>query len=291
MRKLNGWETREAVPLFLPMACRALTASLHPCRNWSSQGGDFCVAHRSYTPELHKDRWFKRHILGEGDGATPFHYSFSTADEREAICQPIQTGEIRLTKDNVRKIPAAESYIDVYVLLVSLGVVEPLDHPSLFNKCGTYYFRTLHQDISPIPKTCLEIEATLLAPSGRMLCQYLKAIPKVVLLRRANPTYYLLFTRIVPRLLDSEAAKELSWESRDRLDRIRLLYEEELGAEHPLTRTLVQRWLPDLKELYVTEKAIQKMKMDQCKEELMMNRWHPDRVWKYLEMGLEIDDM
>ena len=27
------------------------------------------------------------------------------------------------------------------------------------------------------------------------------------------------------------------------------------------------------------------------KEELMMNRWHPDRVSKYLDMGIDVDDM
>ena len=68
-------------------------------------------------------------------------------------------------------------------------------------------------------------------------------------------------------------------------------YEVELGEGHPLTRALVGRWLLDLKELYVAEKAIQKIKMDACKEELMMNRWHPRRVSWCLKQGLDIEDM
>ena len=97
---------------------------------------------------------------------------------------------------------------------------------------------------------------------------------------------------VIPSLLDGRGAKELSWWSRDALDAIRIYYEKVLGADHALTRCLVSRWLLDLKELYGTEKAIQKIQMDQCKEELMMNRWHPDRLTKYYEeYGIDSDDM
>ena len=75
------------------------------------------------------------------------------------------------------------------------------------------------------------------------------------------------------------------------MDVLRSFYIEKLTDDHPLTKMLVQRWLPDLKELYQAEKAIQKIKMDQCKEELMMNRWHPNRVEKHLLMGLDVEDM
>lgn len=38
-------------------------------------------------------------------------------------------------------------------------------------------------------------------------------------------------------------------------------------------------------------RARQQARTRKFKEELMMNRWHPSRVEKYLDMGLEIEDM
>lgn len=132
------------------------------------------------------------------------------------------------------------------------------------------------------------IQKVFLTSSGAQLHNFLLTVPFIA---KKSESLSGFLSVSIPKLLDTEAAKELSWWSRADLDVIRIAFEKELGILHPLTQCLVQRWLLDLKELYVTEKAIQKIKMDHCKEELMMNRWHPSRVWWYLERGLDIDDM
>ena len=274
--------------LSLPMACQALTNSNKQCRNWSCVDSKYCSSHQDYSPEVHKERWFKRYILGQG--SFPFHYRFSPLSMRKVIEEPLRRGEIVLTKQDILRIPVRDWYIDTFLLLVSLGVLNPSDHDQLYNQSLRYYYRVTATGLDQRHvATCREIEQTLIAPSGERLFQYFKDIPKLHL--RIRDYLFPFFIRSVTGLLDTDGAKELSWQSRETLDTLRVLYENELGADHPFTKALVQRWLPDLKELYATEKAIQKVKMDQCKEELMMNRWHPDRVWTYLNMGLDIDDM
>jgi hypothetical protein len=50
-----------------------------------------------------------------------------------------------------------------------------------------------------------------------------------------------------------------------------------LGNDHPLSIYYQSRVLPDLQELYNTEKQIQKAKMFYIQEDLMAATWHPDR--------------
>ena len=248
----------------------------------------------AYTA-LSKKEWIDTYILA-AHGGPMFHYEFGNHVRREDICGPLLSGEIVLTKEDLRMIEdydyVLDGLIDVYVLLVSIGIFKARDSPILYQCAVDYYIRVSEMGYRNYTRVCKEIETHLLASSGRLLRRYLKMIPKIVH-RKAerSPQFYRIFLESVPPLLETEAAKELSWDSKERLDKLRLLYQTLLGADHPLTKTLVQRWLPDLKELYATEKAVQKLKMNCCKEELMMNRWHPDRVWKHLEMGIEIEDM
>lgn len=159
--------------------------------------------------------------------------------------------------------------------------------------CISYFFHTksiLNVDAPGIYKSPVvdEIEKTLILANHTTLIPFLLVMPHIV---KKRPSYTDSVVRYIPTLLDSDAAKEISWLPHQALDRIRVDYVKELGEDHILTRCLVQRWLLDIKELYQTEKAIQKIKMDQCKEELMMNRWHPSRIERWLDMGIEPDDM
>ncbi len=274
------------------MKCQAISRNLNPCSRHVADGEAYCPQHESYTPELHKQRWFNRYILGVQQYSRSFYllYPFSES-HHQAIVKPLRSGEIVMTKEDIQAIPAERCYLDVYLLLVSLGVANPQDNPSLFNEAMRTYFTLFAWVPNPSPAYSLqqEIEKHLIGSSGFLLFEYLQSIPKV---RFRDASYgNEFFFHTIPSLLETQGAKELAWFPHEALDRLRLLYERDLGVDHPLTKTLVQRWLPDLKELYETEKAIQKIKMDQCKEELMMNRWHPDRVSAYLEMGLDIDDM
>jgi hypothetical protein len=234
-----------------------------------------------------KQRWFQRYILGS---YTYPIYTFRSPRDEKKLLEDLQSGKVVLTKEDIRKIPAKERYIDIYLLLLDKGFAKRGDHRTL--EFATYWFYAFilaaFPEHDPLPLTRKKLEELLVLGSGEALYHFLFFICGAAKGREKLTRQMLAY---IPTLFDTEAAKELSWFPRDDLDKIRLEYEKQLGTEHPFTKCLVQRWLLDIKELYQTEKLIQKIKMDQCKEELMMNRWHPDRIEKYLLAGVDIDDM
>lgn len=274
------------------MACCALKKDLCDCRNWSSLDSKYCHTHRYLKDEELKSRWMKRFFLGGGR-----HWVFmydSGTNSAARILEDLRTGSIVLTDADALKIPAADRFIDTYVFLVQQGYISPSANQKLMLRSILYLLNTsiIHQQIGrPVqkPRLLTAIRETLITKTSQTLHKFFSLAPILATGSQERTSFLLTY---IPELLDSNAAKELSWWSREHLDVLRLQYEKILGVDHPLTKCLVQRWLLDLKELYKTEKAIQKIQMDQCKEELMMNRWHPDRLWKYYEQfGIEVDDM
>ncbi len=266
------------------MACQALTCTLKDCRNWSCLDSDFCSSHRNLSPEVLKDRWLKRYVM---------HWNrftvFNRKDEKK-ILSDLKSERIVLTEADILKMPAQERFVDIYLLFMDHGYVKRGMNPRLEFTALWLYTNILSNfpqglDIRPLKEL---IERNLILSSGQALYDFILWLSYPVL-NRTKLTAKMI--EYIPTLLDTDAAKELSWVPRDYLDRLRVEYEKVPGKEHAMTKCLVLRWLPDLKELYQTEKAIQKMKMDQCKEELMMDRWHPDRLQKYLDMGYDIDQL
>jgi hypothetical protein len=269
------------------MSCCALKSNLAQCRNWACDGQSYCHTHCKTPTEVFKDRWVQRFLVG-----TPQYpvYTFLRPTNEKQILSDLTSGKVKLSAADILKIPKRESHVDIYLLLVEHGLVERGTHKSLeFVAYWLYmYLLMAHPNQDPLPLTRKRIESFLILDSGKGLYFFLWFVCGPALNR---PRLLQLLVRLVPTLLDTDAAKELSWFARDELDKLRIEYEKILGADHPLTKCLVQRWLLDLKELYQTEKAVQKIKMDQCKEELMMNRWHPSRVEKLLLAGIEPEDM
>ena len=271
------------------MSCKALKSNLKQCRNWCCKDSDFCLQHSALSKETLKDRWVSLYLLGEGSLSI---YTVFNRRNEDKILLDLQSGWITLTKEDIRKIPNQQRFIDIYLFLMENGFTErganmKLEFTSLWflmQLLVNFPELTSHDRLDPLVKL---IERNLVLASGKTLYDFLMWIRYPVV---GRPRLTQALVTYIPKFLDTEAAKELSWYPRDELDKLRIEYENTPGKEHPLTKCLVLRWLLDLKELYQTEKAIQKIKMDQCKEELMMNRWHPDRVLKYLEMGLDIDD-
>jgi hypothetical protein len=271
------------------MACCAIKKNLKDCRNWSTLESEYCHLHQKISPELLRLRWVKRFILGYGAPVFSFYWPNPSG---QRILDDIKSGRIVLTKDDLALIPKLDRYLDIYVFLVIHNIIVPSDNVSLHARCLAYFTNVMIQHQAqngkdyPNRLTGL-IAETIILGSGELFYTFLMLASNLA----KNQSRLRFLMEFVPTLLDSGAAKELSWFPRDELDKLRLEYEKVLGADHPLTKCLVQRWLLDLKELYQTEKAIQKLKMDQCKEQLMMDRWHPDRLQKYLDMGYEIDQL
>jgi hypothetical protein len=266
------------------MSCQALKANLRSCRNWSCLDSDFCGQHKSLSPEVFKKRWIDRYVLGQQGQHqyTQWHKSMG-----ETMLRDLESKRVTLTPADIAQIPSRDRYLDVYLLLVKHGYAKIDDNIHLLVRSYWYYIEKSdinYPDLSLRP----EIRHTLILESGKSFFRFLVSLPK---LSKSRQKFVTFAVQEIPTYMESSAAKELSWWCHKDLDELRIQYEKELSVDHPMTKCLTQRWLLDLKELYVTEKAIQKLKMDHCKEELMMNRWHPSRLEKYLNMGYEIDQL
>jgi hypothetical protein len=247
------------------------------------------------STEKVKLRWMKRFIIGVD--RTPF-YTVNWPYRGTKILKDLKDQVVILTKEDIQKIPVKEAYVDIYLLLLEHGFAQQGDHPRLEFVAFWFYVSILY-NFPHLRNQRQEIETTLsllkdllekhlILSSGKTLHSFLDFMGGTA---KGRARLVATLHTLIPTLLDTDAAKEMSWMSYDELDKLRLTYEKELGKDHVLTKCLVQRWLLDIKELYQTEKAIQKIKMDHCKEELMMNRWHPSRLEKYLEMGYDIDQL
>jgi hypothetical protein len=278
------------------MSCCALKSNYNACRNWSLVDSNFCHIHQDMTPELFKERWMTKYIIGKD--RCPYYTVNSCPHKAKKILSDLRNRVVILSQEDIRKIPVREAYVDIYLLLLENNFAQHGDHPRMEFASYWFYVSILynfphlqnpHQEIqSTLGILKALLEKHLILSSGKSLFTFLEFMGGTSK-GRARLTKHL--HNFIPTLLDTDAAKEMSWMSFDELDKLRQTYEKELGVDHTLTKCLVQRWLLDIKELYHTEKAIQKLKMDHCKEELMMNRWHPDRLRKYLEMGYEIEQL
>jgi hypothetical protein len=269
------------------MSCSILRDNLHSCRNWCVEGRSVCHAHQTVDPLIQKKRWFQRYILGSSEFLV---YTFLNPTHEKKILSDLTSRRIELTKEDILSIPDDNRYLDVYMMLLEHGFLQRGTHVALEKSILDYYCFLLAQfpDHDLMPRMRTTIENAMILDSGKTLYTFLMWLPNA-LTHRERLTQVMIGH--IPKMLDTDAAKELSWMSYSDLDTLRIHYEAILGKNHPITKYLVQRWLLDLKELYQTEKAIQKIKMDCCKEELMMNRWHPDRIEALLYQGIDPSDM
>lgn len=286
--------SKQLAHLFLPMTCEALRKNLYDCHRMSEDGFQYCHKHINTDSEILKDRWMRRFILGQGD-APSFLFMNVSVSNQQRIVHDLETGLITLTQEDLARIPTKFSHVDIVIFLIMHGFMKPENHLAHMISCYRYYCTVANlrgiiprnHEGGPMHLDAL-IEKYLILASDRTL--YLFLYCSSLILKKAQEHEAFLL-RYIPSLLDSDAAKELSWWSREKLDAIHKLCVKTLGKESTLSRCFLERWLLDLKELYRTEKDIQRIKMDTCKEELMMNRWHPSRLEKYLEMGLDMEDM
>lgn len=256
------------------------------CRNYRMDGSLFCYQHRNITPDDHKNRWFSTFILGT-DGKR-FLYSYDES-KKNRILGDLRDKIIVLTQQDILKIPARRWYIDIYLLLLEHGYIGLTTnaHSELYTKSLVYlsefWFLTNNRLMLPFSPLAIKIKEILIAKDAEHLHYFLYLLKG--LMKGTNFQGDLILQRIVSigafltELLETEAAKQLSWEPfRDSLLQ---RYKETLGENHLLTSYMKDVYLPEFKQLYLAEKQLQKATMDTCKEELMAYCWHPDRfqIW------------
>ena len=258
---------------------------------------DLCHAHRNMTPELYKERWFQFYILGQRPNNQVLFRANPTIRNKTLktrILTPLLSGDIKLTAKDLAAIPPRDRFIDIFVLLLENGFADEKNNTKLMVRIFMYYVRyhLIREDLRAIRSNALNALITiierLIKTRARTLASFVYTLPDVL---TNLPDYYnteAIFCPMLLELMDSDAAKELCWYPKTG-EIIKRYEKTDIGKGY--LSFLQGRWLPDLRELYQTEKQIQKAKMDYVKEELMMNRWHPDRLWHYINMGLDPDDM
>jgi hypothetical protein len=270
------------------MACHAiktnragvLTGGL--CRNYSMDGSLFCYQHQDITPEEHKNRWFRKFILGS-DG-NRFLYSYDES-KKDRILGDLRDKIIVLTQEDILKIPGRRWYIDIYLLLMEHGYIglKENSHPELYPKALIYlsefWFLTNNTLMLPFSALATKIKEVLIVKDSDHLLCFLYLLQG--LMKGNNFQGDLLLQRIISigaflsSLIETDAARELSW--KPFRDTLLAGYKETLGEEHLLTSYMKAVYLPEFKDLYLSEKQMQKARMDTYKEDLMIYCWHPDR--------------
>lgn len=241
----------------------------------------FCHQHREITPEDHKNRWFRKFILAS-DGK-PFLYTYDEY-KKTRILGDLNDSIIHLTEDDIQRIPNRNKYMDIYLLLFENGYITLTNNNSaLYNRCLLYLSQFLYRsntsDFLPLSPLAKKIREILLLQDATHLHFFLHFLPKF----QADPSFQgdRLKTRMdsiaafLMSLLDSDAAKQLSWQP---------IQETLLGCftiKSPMTEFLQDIYLPALKVLNKTVKQAQKSRTNTFKEDLMIVCWHPDRFVDY----------
>lgn len=270
------------------MACHAIKANQAGvltgklCRNYHMEGSLFCYQHQDITPEEHKNRWFRKFILGS-DG-NRFLYSYDES-KKGRILGDLRDKIIVLTQEDIAKIPDRRWYIDIYLLLMEHGYIglKTNAHPQLYLKALVYlsefWVLTENRLLLPFSPLATKVKEILVASDAEHLYHFLQMLP--ALMKYQTFQGDLLLQRIVSmgaflsELLDTNAARELSW--RPFREQLFKHYKDKLGENHLLTSYMKDVYLHEFKQLYLFEKQMQKARTDTYKERLMAYCWHPDR--------------
>lgn len=278
------------------MTCIAIKADGTRCRNYAYQPWApladaecrLCWAHRRYTKAEHTQRWWFRYFRS----GRIFTFRFGKHFGQQMIAD-LESGWVDLKPASVGRIPASNLYVDAFTLLVQKGYVQPEWNERLYCHCLAFWLqRFFYSEEHPAGRENLEAEnrifvkpyvATFLS-TDEQLYRLLKALPLTLQHSTILRNYAEAFPHVLPQFLgtltDCDAAKTLAWRAESVCADLAAVYTK-MPEDNSLRNYMLQRFLPDLKELAVAEKATQKWRIDPLKEELVAAAWHPDRFQEW----------
>ena len=265
------------------MACKAIRADLGFCRNYAMEGTDFCHCHRNMVREVVEERWKERY-LKEKIWFSPWHKP-SLDKCMSYLLEPF----VFLTKEEVLKIPSQRrKFVPLYCELVLHKKCEPMDNPFLFGRAVETYVDWSHLPIYQWrSEEMKKLEALFQTNEHSILC--FVTFLMCVLQRERYPDEDVqdLFPKLL-RLVDCDAGREFAMGCPELNGFPEVLQKYELPD--CFVDFLKGAFTERIKQLRKEAFFIQKSRMNIVKEELMAKTWHPDRIWKYLEMGYDMDD-
>jgi hypothetical protein len=269
-------------------ACLGFTVEAKPCRNVRRTDWYFCNMHDTLGSHALKNRWIFRYFT-----RARFVVTKDGAFESRVL-EPLRLGFFTLTKkdfDESSGFTPSDALIDIYIVLVKHGFIEIDVSPTMYHLCAVYPLQMWNLfAMTPnliIPRhtqpLLVCIEETLICKDGRTMSRFMEHLisrrNSLVYLRRHCIFKYLLC------LLRTPAGAEYIW-SKDTISRP--------WGSHQATDFEVfmdKEFLVAIESELSTQKRYRRLRSEIFKEELMQNRWHPDRVQHYFDLGLDIDDM
>jgi hypothetical protein len=209
----------------------------------------------------------------------------------EHVVAPLRAGLFTVSKEDFKGMNW-DSLIDIYILLLRDGFCMPEDNLQMFMRLVHFYLniRSLHAESHYLWIPTFEVLF------NTSVALYEKSLDVIISMSSTkappNTRAYALHpeTQVLLRdAIDTDIGSEWSWTSPKQ--RYEGYFSKEPMPAPEMIDFMRTTFFPRVKEIYIEEKEVQKMRMDHCKEQLMMVCWHPDRVMKYLEMGYEPDDM
>jgi hypothetical protein len=268
------------------------------CRNFATNDSLFCAPHQTLSSVELKRRWVDAYLgnaIYRYRGEMGAIYRHRGEMGAEHAFAPLRAGLFTLTQQDIKKInilPHNQSVIDIYLLLLRDGFCTPEDNIKAFLRLVQFYLtlRSVRAETHYLWTLTFEVLF------NTSVALYEKSLDVILSMtnQKANATIkaYALHpeTQVLLRdVLETDIGHEWSWTSP------KARYEEFFSKEPTPAPEMIEfmrtTFFPRVKEIYIEEKEVQKMRMDHCKEQLMMVCWHPDRVMYYLEMGYEMDDI
>lgn len=268
------------------MACLGIKANLGCCRNYACDDSYFCASHKTLGLATLKDRWIRRYFRR-------LLYNHRSEKAAEHVLAPLRAELFSISRQDLNMLNYRRlAGLDIYLILLREGIAQPEDNPALFTRVILFHLQLASlfaytHNLFPLNQEVLFntsqhlLEATL----GVILSLSATSTPEVHRVYALHPR-----TQVVLRdALNTEVAEEWSWTNP--MERLEKMMIEDPKPATELVDFMRTTFFPRLRAMYKEQKEIQKARTDYFKEELMMNRWHPDRLMKYLEMGIDIEDI
>lgn len=276
------------------MACIGITGSLKRCKNYSCADRHTCSSHSTYTKELHYKRWTKKYLKVD-----LFNFDWATNIGKELLVD-LQNHWMEIDESLIKSLPPLLIYVDIFTFLCKHGYAKKEWNIPLWKAC----LRTILQRMfigAEVAAGMNErhwdrnkpIVDTLILSSGTNLLHMLQVLPSILKEQyfqkyfQTNPT---IICDWIQSLSDSRAARELSW-NRSKNNELVDIYKNALGHTNPLTLFIETKWVIYIMRLYAIEKDAQQWRMNRVREELMAITWHPERLWKWIHMGFNLDNI
>lgn len=276
------------------------------CLATARNGFDTCAEHKDYFLE---HIWCDRFLWKESNSIL-CNYEPSTSQQEilyKHVVETIRSRRVSVGKSEIARIPANNSHIILFIVLLREGLAHTAWNKELFNLVISYYIiyrsfgfiqQPLHLFIPGIAEEPNYFVDTLLNIFGYSDKQVLEEqnfqpntfnIPMDTFVITIQET----IVTILQELIDQTNLRYISFADTRYLQNCLLFAArvDKYAENEPVVVFINTRILPLLKAQYLVCKQFLRQYRDPIKEELVMNYWHPNRVAKMLEMyGDNFDD-